>query len=364
CSRRSRPGFQGVLMSEFKVEPYCFDANQEVVALLDSVFKPWTGDEDYFAWKFQSYKLDLTTFPLVWIVRDKDKIISFNGFGHRRVKIGSSFHYAVQSFDGATSPLYKGKGLFSKINKIIYDEMARHNIAWVYGWGTPVMFKILTTKHNWQIWDAQCYLTKILNKDVYLKSKFGNPLLRGVMKVPLDIMSRRRGVRINPQIRVERLGDTGFSDDVSGLMSQVYDGFDIIGERDKEWLNWCLANPIREYASYSAYLDNNMVGYVVVMCNKEQNTYEIADCIGRNEDALFAMLDHLEKLALEEKKDRISYRINQNHPYIAHFKKFGYLRSKGEVPMASKVVNDEQAISKIIMHKDKNLHWCSFDRLE
>lgn len=351
-------------MSEFRVEPYRFDANREVVELLHSVFQPWTGNEDYFYWKFQTYRPDLTTFPLVWIVRDKDKIISFNGFNHRRVKIGKQFYYAVQSFDGATSPEYKGKGLFSLINKIIYDEMRKHNITWVYGWGTPVMFKILTTKHDWKIWDAQCYLTNILNKDAYLASKYGSPLLRGAMRIPLQIIARKRSIRLNPRILVRELGDEGFTDDLYDLMETVYKDFHIIGERDKDWLNWCLANPIRRYSAYCAYLDEKMVGYAVVTENKEQNTFEIVDFIGKNEDAIFAMLGHMEKISLREKKDRINYRINQNHPYIPHFKKYGYLRSKGEVSMASRVINDEDSISKIIMNKEKHLHWCSFDKLE
>jgi hypothetical protein len=351
-------------MSEFKVEPYRFDANREVVELLHSVFKPWNGDEEYFVWKFQAYKQDLTTFPLVWIVRDKDKIISFNGFNHRRIKIGNKFYFAVQSFDGATSPLYKGKGLFSKINKIIYDEMNKHDIAWVYGYGNPVMFKILTTKHDWKIWDAQCYLMSVLNKDKYLTSKYGSPLVRAAMKIPLQFVSRKRNVRIDPAIQVRELGDTGFTDDVDGLMESAYKDFHIIGERDSEWLNWCLANPLREYSAYCAYLHDDMVGYIVITENKEQNTCQIVDCIGKNEEAIFAMLDHLEKACLEEKKDRINYKINRNHPYVPHFKKCGYLKSKEEAPMASRIINDEDSIKKIIMNEAKHLHWCSFDKLE
>jgi hypothetical protein len=351
-------------MSEFNVEPYRFDANREVVELLHSVFKPWNGDENYFVWKFQTYRVDLTSFPLVWIVRDKDKIISFNGFNHRRVKIGNKFYFAVQSFDGATSPLYKGKGLFSQINRIIYDEMRKHNIAWVYGWGNPVMFKILTTKHDWKIWDAQCYLTNILNKEVYLKSKYGSPLVRGAMRVPLQFISRKRNVHLNPHIQVCELGDAGFTDALTGLMEFVYNDFHIIGERDKDWLNWCLANPIREYSAYCAYLEDEMVGYMVITENKGQNTYEIVDCISRDAEALFAMLDYLEKIALRENKDRINYKTNQNHPYMPLFRNFGYLRSKEEVPMASRVISDEESISNVVMNKDKQLHWCSFDKLE
>lgn len=351
-------------MSDFIVEPYRFDANREVVDLLHSVFKPWNGDEDYFVWKFQTYKPDLTTFPLVWIVRDKNKIVSFNGFGHRRVKMGNKFYFAVQSFDGATSPLYKGKGLFSQINKIIYEEMRKHNIAWVYGYGNPVMFKILTTKHDWKIWDAHCHMTNILNKDVYLTSKYGSPLVRAAMKIPLQVVSRKRNVRIDPAIEVRELGDGGFTDEVNGLMEAAYSDFHIIGERDHEWLNWCLANPLKQYSAYCAYLKNELVGYIVITDSKEKHTFAIEDCIGKNEEALFAMLNHLEKMAMQENKDRINYKINKNHPYIQLFKNFGYLRSKGEVPMASRVINDEDSIGKIVMSQDKQLHWSPIDKLE
>ena len=165
-------------MDDIIVKPYSFDRNDEVLSLLHRVFKPWAGDADYFTWKYETYQISECQFPRGWIIEKDGKIVAFNGYLPRKIKVGNKMIWALQSFDTATDPECRGIGLFGKLQELIYAEMRNAEIPWLYGWASEIGFKVFTKKVGWTVWGKQHFLLRVLDPEWFLSSKTKNMFVR------------------------------------------------------------------------------------------------------------------------------------------------------------------------------------------
>jgi hypothetical protein len=353
----------GILVDNFTVRPYEFDSNDEVLELFHSIFKPWMGNKKYFEWKYEAYNPGIT-FPSAWVVKDEGRIVMFNGFSPRKIRINSKSVMAIQWFDVVNHPAYRGMDLFNRVSKRIFEEMLKHKISWVYGYGNKVMFRLAVTKLKFAIWSEQIYLSKVLDKDKYAKSKFSNPIMQKTLKYYLELTSRRQHNGNHSDYEVKQLAESGFTNGINKLVEVAYKDFDVIGERDKDFLNWSLAKPNQEYLTLCAYRKDELEAYIIFRVSQNENSFEIVDCIGKNQESIATILSHIENLALAGKCGRIVFKINMNHPYKKYFEKCGYKQSREKYPIVSKVINDKDSIKKIVFGKNRAVHWSSIDRSE
>lgn len=142
-------------MTELKIIPYTFDRDNEVLDLLHKVFQPWTGNFDYFVWKYRNSQVSNSDFPRSWIIEHKDRIVGFNGYLPRQTKLNGEKALAVQSFDTAIDPTFRGMGLFGQLQQKVYEELSQSGFIWIYGCSNELSFKILTKKVDWNVWGKQ-----------------------------------------------------------------------------------------------------------------------------------------------------------------------------------------------------------------
>jgi len=110
--------------------------------------------------------------------------------------------------------------------------------------------------------------------------------------------------------------------------------------------------------------DKSINGYMAVKVKGKENCLDILGSLVDNEDALHALLFHLEEAAQKEHLDLIRFRINEKHPFMKTFKKRGYFWSRTKFPLLGKSVSDAPYISAAIFGRHRNLHWSLMDRNE
>ncbi len=341
-------------MGKLNVVPYDFDRNEEVISLLNRVFNPWIGDEEYFNWKYR--KTDVCNFPIAWIIEKNGKIVAFNGYRPRMLMSGGNKFWIVQSFDTATDPDCRGEGLFGILQNSVYEEMRRHKISWVYGWTSEIGFKVFTKKAGWKIWGNQRYLMKVLNVKKFVEQKVRNPFLRLVPYAALSIFGRlaKPGIVSGVEIKEEEI----FPESFDKTCKQVCYTFGMIALRDISYIRWKLFNPCIPYKLLCAYYNGNSCGYAIIA--QRDNCLDIDDLLAESSDILYSLLSKIEDIARKSEKEMIRFRVNEKHPWANLFKKSGYFWSNTSFKMLGKKLAEDTMLSFDV----KNLHWTFFDKNE
>lgn len=344
----------------FTVSPYEFDRDGEVVALLHRVFKPWVGEQEYFDWKYNTYRMQDCPFPTAWVMEHEGRIIAFNGYIPRKVKAGHETVWGLQSFDTATDPDFRGNKLFEQLQKQVYQIASKANIAWIYGWTSEIGFKVFTQKVGWTVWGHQGYLQRVLDTRHFLLSKYKNPLVVNLGSGAMDLILRPARITWKGEIREEKV----FSPRVDALCMEAMSHFDMVAIRDVAYLNWRLSNPQANNRLLCAYEGQNMVSYLVLARSAKEEALDILDCLSISDEGLLSLLSRVEQMATESGSKIIRFRVNERHRLGPVFKKAGYFWSRTRFPMVGLCMTQSDENAKLIWKTDKTLHWTVLDRNE
>jgi len=341
-------------MDKTNVIPYGFDRDEEVISLLNRVFNPWGGDHEYFIWKYRKLNLEGCDFPRAWIIEKEGKIVAFNGYMPRLIQLGNFQFWAVQSFDTATDPDCRGGGLFGILQNSVYEEMKKHNIAWVYGWTSEIGYKVFTKKTGWKLWAHQRYLMKVLNVKNFVRQKIKNPFLQ---IIPHLILSGFTNF-MRPQISEFTVRKEKILPESADLMCQkICRRFGMIAIRDVPYIRWRFSNPNNLSRLICVYSKEVPCGYAVL--TERDNNLEIDDCLADSYPALRSLLAEIENIARKDKNDLILFRVNENYPWSHIFYRSGYFQSNTSFRMLGHTLTEQDLSFDV-----KNLHWTFFDKNE
>jgi hypothetical protein len=351
---------QGDIM---KLTPYNFDRNDEVLSLLDRVFNPWDGGNEYFSWKYK-FNTDCNfNFPRGWIVEQDGKIVAFNGYLPRKIKIKNREFWALQSFDTATDPGCRGQGLFGKLQQLIYEEVEASKIPWIYGWASEMGFKVFTQKVGWTVWGKQRYLMRLLDPVWFLETKkITNRVLARVGGKALDLYFRESN-KLIPSKSVQIRKEFTFPESVTKLCRKWSENFDLIALRDKQYLDWRLSNPLVSQRLMCAFEKGQLKGYVVYKLDSG-DALDVMDCVWEDTMTLYALLKSVEEYGRSVNKKIIRFRISTSSIIEQSFKKAGYFWSNTEFPMIGHCVMCDDNLKELLLAKNKSVYWSYFDRNE
>lgn len=343
-------------MSKLNVVPYHFDRDTEVISLLNRVFSPWIGDNEYFTWKYSNLETDESDFPLAWIIEKQGKIIAFNGYRTRPLWLGNRRFWVAQSFDTVTEPDCRGQGLFGILQNSVYEEMKNRNIAWVYGWTSDIGFKVFTKKAGWEVWGNQRFLMKVINAKKYVGQKIRNPFLQFAPYLALSAFGKILKPKGSPNIVIKE--ENLLPESAGTICEKVCKNFGMIATRDVSYLNWRFSNPQSISRMLCAYQNQEPCGYAVI--SEKDNYLHIDDCLAGSPDIMSGLLAEIEDIAKNHGKEIIRFRVNEKHPWSYIFMKAGYFWSDTSFPMLGKKLAEDDDFS----FDKSNLHWTLFDRNE
>jgi len=349
-------------MEKLEVKPYEFDRDKEVISLLHRVFNPWSGGEAYFKWKYHQLQLPDSSFPRGWIIERNGKIIAFNGYIPRKIKVAEKEIYALQSFDTVTEPECRGQGLFGILQKLVYEEIQKTDIPWIYGWTSEIGFKVFTQKVGWTVWGQQKYLLRLLDPSWFAQSKMKNKLLADCIGWTMSVLHSSKGKDRQWLGRI--CEEKNFPKEVDDLCNTWENRFDIIARRNKNYLDWRHSNPLAKEKLLCAYNNNDeLVGYLVHSV-ESADELDILDCVWSEASALSALLDEVECYGRQNGFRIIRFRVTEDKQNTRCFKDAGYFYSRTTFPMVGHCVSCNERLRSLLWKQNKSIYWSLFDRNE
>lgn len=344
-------------MDDLSVIPYQYDRNAEVLSLLHKVFDPWIGDQEYFIWKYKMLKVKGCDFPRAWIIEKDGRIVAFNGYAPRLIRSEGRQFWSAQSFDTVTDPECRRQGLFGILQNGVYEEMRRHNIAWVYGWTSDIGYKVFTKMMGWKVWANQRYLMKIIDVKNFAEEKIKDPFLRfacyGVLSAFGKIIKPVSSAKV--MIKEEEV----FPESANNFYDKICTNFGMIAVRDVPYLCWRFSNPQNLSRLLCAYKNEKYCGHAVL--TEREDCIDIDDCLADSPAILSALLARIEDNARKSRKKLIRFRVNEKHPWSYIFKRAGYFWSKTSFSVLGLKLLNKDYLS---FPNTTNLHWTLFDRNE
>jgi Acetyltransferase (GNAT) domain len=171
-------------------------------------------------------------------------------------KIEDKTYIATQSLDTITDVNYRGKGLFIKLAKEVYNKAKEDGAVLVYGFPNGNSIHGFKTKLGWEVLDPVPFLIKPL-KSSYFTNKIS------FLKILPNInLSFSRFLKSDKYIIKENFS---FPETVDSLWFSFSKDIKVAVQRDKKYLDWrYIQKPFEDYKIVHCYdLNNIHLGYIV-----------------------------------------------------------------------------------------------------
>ncbi|MEO6231579.1 MAG: GNAT family N-acetyltransferase [Ferruginibacter sp.] len=185
------------------------------------------------------------------------------------LRLQNSVVPCLQSIDTLTDINHRGKGLFIKLAKQLYNKAIENKFELVYGFpngnSAPGFFK----KLNWTSFDQVPYLIKpfrisyfikkLLKKKTDVNIAESNQPVNGLEK-----LASVKGMQLRP---IDK-----FTHEYDALWEKAAKTFEVAIERDSKYMNWrYIAKPGEVYYRYGVYNTENVLQGIVVFALKNKH---------------------------------------------------------------------------------------------
>lgn len=226
----------------------CFDNNESPKSL------------DIIKWQF--FENNSKNFVDIEHDFNADKTAAIYATFGVKFKINKEIYLGSQSLDTITDIDYRGKGLFIKLAKDVYEKAAAQNTVLVYGFPNGNSIHGFANKLGWKQLGPVPFLIKPL-KTKYFTDKI--KFLKFMPNLPLSFNNYKKN---NYDVRLE----DGFKESVNGLWENFSKNIKVSVNRDKEYLDWRYnKKPGENYKIAAAYLDGRQIGLVVFTTKEKHN---------------------------------------------------------------------------------------------
>jgi GNAT superfamily N-acetyltransferase len=127
------------------IEEYKDEHKKDVFKLFEKVFGKKMTDE-YWDWRYNNEEFGK---PIRYLMWDKQKLVGHYVVHPIPLKISQDIEKNLFSLSVMTDPNYRGKGIFPKLAKIIYENAGRLGYKLVIGFPNTKSYKIHFEKIDW-----------------------------------------------------------------------------------------------------------------------------------------------------------------------------------------------------------------------
>ncbi len=284
----------------YNIERFKWSHKKEVLQLFNT---EWKYSEKYFDWK---YKNTYNQGILGWVAFHNSEIVGFRGltilglseFNGQRLQL-------VSLSDGFVHKDYRRKGLFSKLNKYLIEDLrsywAKGGLhGFVYTMSSNVYSTPTYLKLGWKALSKRNLLVYRNFSGIILNKGSGNMYTRKLIKVLnrlLNIIwySERHDLgkyKLQISSRV-------FANLMADLYKSSIDNNRFIRIKDKSYYDWRLKNPNEKYiVSYLLNKDNELVAYAIFQDKKTVHCL-IDYCYNEYEEFKLLIANSMHKLDSE-----------------------------------------------------------------
>jgi GNAT superfamily N-acetyltransferase len=235
---------------DFRLFQECFAANKSPKTL------------DLIRWQFREPPEGRLYVEFAVIPGDRPSLAAIYASFPVPMQLDGANTVGVQSIDTLTDERFRGKGLFTKMAKALYERCAADGVRLVYGFpnGNSVHG---FSKLNWKSLDPVPYRFKPLRasylaRRVSLTSGLA-PILGGMPLTMAAAARPKRGQRLESVTSFDRRFD-----DVWEKFSR---GTRVAVRRTAEYLAWRVRRPAEAYETVALLEDDKLRGYVIIGVN-------------------------------------------------------------------------------------------------
>ncbi|MFT3795408.1 GNAT family N-acetyltransferase [Flavobacterium sp.] len=195
---------------------------------------------------------------------EKQKAAAIYAVSCVKFKIGNETAVGTQSLDTITDVDYRGKGLFIKLAKSVYQDAADKGVALVYGFPNGSSIHGFKTKLGWEVLDPVPFLIKPL------QSKYFTDKIKFLQFLP-NIGLSFSGFKADKNFAISE--DHHFPEDVNSVWEKFSKHFKVAVERKAAYLDWRYKlKPNENYRIAHCHdSNNNYCGFVVFVTKDKHN---------------------------------------------------------------------------------------------
>jgi hypothetical protein len=216
------------------------DGDEKQIIALDSKLAAdrWNlRNLDNWYWKFTSQNPSGKSF--IWVIEDNNRLIAHFAAVPYRLKVFNEEFTVSHSIGALVEERYQNRGLMKFTGDKLFDELARNNIPFTYGF---------PNKRSYLLHKRYMGYTDLIEFDEW---KIGKDTIDKKINDYKELSDFRK-------IRE-------FDEKADNLWELCRSKYKVIVVRNKDYLNWrYIKRPDREYYSFGLYDGNQLKGYTVL----------------------------------------------------------------------------------------------------
>jgi hypothetical protein len=336
----------------FEIKTFNFKDQKEQKILFDCLEVSFKMDYDYFVWKHINDEYSREK-RITFCVYDNEKCAATLQIIINSIHIGAYLHSFALIVDGATSPDYRGKGLYNKLLDYVIIYLKNSNIDFMLAFGNNIS-RIPLEKY----FDFQTFSPMYA---AFRKIESNNKL-----HLPV-VIARKWSFKIaekfkSKKLRIESIGLKVFLE----FFEKSRENYAVSFDRFENDFNWRLQKPDADYTIYGAFDDTKtLVGASIFNSVITDKTLVIDDFIYINEnlksDVLKEILFFAKGLAYSKKYKSIKYNSNVCIEEMNLFKSNGFTISTTAKHVVIRTINTDFSWDLNLADK---MHFTRIDKFE
>ncbi len=180
--------------------------------------------------------------------------------------------------------------------------------------------------------------------------------LPGILIV--KIIHREKKIKPEKKYKVKEILD--FNDDFDDLWIRLKDRRKIMSIRSSEFLNWRIKNhPEIKYKTLGAYIDNTLMGYIVLKVEDRKlrgkiksKLGSIVDLLAVDDDVILALYSDAKKYFKGEDVDFVATWVTDASPHKNIFTDLGFHQSRSKIPFIVKDLDENEKYKQTIIKEE------------
>ena len=232
------------------------DLNRETLSYYQDCFDSNGSKKNLEQLQWQYFENNVENFVSIEYDFNSQKTAAIYATFGVKFKIDGDIHIGSQSLDTMTDVNYRGKGLFIKLAKDVYQKATNNGVALVYGFPNGSSIHGFKSKLEWEVLDPLPFLIKPL------KSRYFTDKISFLKFMPNINLSFARYSKSKQCVIRE---ENSFPESVNEIWNSFSKDIKVAVHRDKSYLDWRYINkPFENYKIIHCYDGNNdHLGFII-----------------------------------------------------------------------------------------------------
>jgi GNAT superfamily N-acetyltransferase len=316
-------------------------------------------EEEYWRWQFMENPWGES---VIVVAEEDSKIIGQCTLIPTKIIINDKEILAGHSVDTMISKEYRGKGIYEKMAKKSYELAALKGIEIRVGFPTNEALRgLLGDDISAALVGDIPLLLKPYKLDNFLSSIIKLKPLAKALALPstlfIKFIYKEKTMKINKLYIFKEVKE--FNEDFDILWDKIKISSQIMTKRDSEFLNWRIKNhPKNHYKTFGAYLEDELMGYMVVKIEERSlrgksnvKLGSIVDMIGIDESILTGLYLEAKKYFKVEKIDFVVSWASESMKYRQFLVKLGFFKSRSLIAFVVKDLTQKKELENYIINE-------------